>query len=84
MSTVKVLGPGCENCRRLTGLAVQALEELGLPPEVEKVTDYAAIARYGVLATPALVVGEEVVMSGRIPAPASMRQALAERLPARA
>jgi small redox-active disulfide protein 2 len=82
MPTVKVLGSGCPNCRRLTALTEQALAELGRSDHVEKVTDYAEIAAYGVLATPALVVDEEVLLAGHIPGLASLMGALAERLPA--
>ena len=80
MSTVKVLGPGCANCQRLAHLAEEALSELGRPEQVEKVTDYAQIAAYGVMSTPALVVDEQVLMAGRIPALSSLKAALAERL----
>jgi small redox-active disulfide protein 2 len=80
MSTIKVLGSGCANCRRLTKLTEEALAELGRPEPVEKVTDYAAIAAYGVMSTPALVVDEQVLTAGRIPALASLKQALADRL----
>jgi len=80
MSQVKVLGSGCANCRRLTGLTEQALAELGRPEQVEKVTDYAQIAAYGVMATPALVVDERVVMAGRIPGLDSLKATLAEQL----
>jgi small redox-active disulfide protein 2 len=80
MSTIKVLGPGCANCQRLTALTEQALKELDQPAEVEKITDYAQIAAYGVMSTPALVVDDRVVMSGRIPALASLKAVLAERL----
>lgn len=80
MSTIKVLGPGCANCQRLTTLTEQALTELEQPAELEKVTDYAQIASYGVMSTPALVVDEGVVMSGRIPALASLKAVLADRL----
>jgi small redox-active disulfide protein 2 len=80
MPTIKVLGPGCANCQRLTHLTEQALAELGRTIEVEKVTDYAAIAAYGVMSTPALVVDEQVVMAGRIPGLSSLKGTLAERL----
>lgn len=80
MPTIKVLGSGCANCRRLTDLTEQALAQLGLRIEVEKVTDYSQIAAYGVMSTPALVVDEQVVMAGRIPAISSLKEALAERL----
>ena len=82
MSTIKVLGSGCTNCQRLTTLTEQALAELGRPEQVEKVTDYAQIAAYGVMSTPALVVDEQVLMAGRIPGLSSLKDALAERLAA--
>ena len=80
MSTIKLLGSGCANCQRLTALTAQALAELGQTIEVEKVTDYTQIAAYGVMSTPALVVDEQVVMAGRIPAFSTLKDALAERL----
>jgi small redox-active disulfide protein 2 len=82
MSTIKVLGSGCANCQRLTALTEQALAELGRPEHVEKVTDYAEIAAYGVMSTPALVVDDQVLITGRIPAIGSLKDALAERLAA--
>ena len=82
MSTIKVLGPGCNNCRRLTSLTEQALADLGRPEHVEKVTDYAEIAAYGVMSTPALVVDDQVLMAGRIPGLDSLKEALADRLAA--
>jgi small redox-active disulfide protein 2 len=80
MPTFKVLGSGCANCQRLTKLTEQALSELGVEAQVEKVTDYAAIAAYGVMSTPALVVDEQVVMAGRIPGLSSLKETLTERL----
>jgi small redox-active disulfide protein 2 len=79
MSSIKVLGSGCSNCKRLTDLTEQALRELGRSEKVEKVTDDAEIAAYGVMATPAIVVDEQVLMAGRIPRLTSLRDALAER-----
>ena len=84
MSTIKVLGSGCANCQRLTALAEQALAELGRPEQVEKVTDYAQIAAYGVMSTPALVVDEQVLMAGRIPGLSSLKDLLEDRLAATA
>ena len=81
-SMIKILGSGCANCQRLTHLAEQAVAELGLDAEVVKVTDYGEIAAYGVMSTPALVLDEQVVMAGRIPGLASLKQTLAEHLSA--
>jgi small redox-active disulfide protein 2 len=66
---VKVLGPGCANCRALEKNTRAALADLGIEATVEEVTDYGAIAGYGVMRTPGLVVDEEVVVSGRVPKP---------------
>ncbi len=64
---IKVLGPGCANCKRLEERTREAVADLGLDAEIEKVTDYADIAGYGVMKTPGLVVDERLVVSGRVP-----------------
>jgi small redox-active disulfide protein 2 len=64
---VKILGPGCANCQRLEARTREALADLGLDATVEKITDYGAIASYGVMRTPGLVVDDRVVVSGRVP-----------------
>jgi small redox-active disulfide protein 2 len=66
---IKVLGPGCRNCRRLEQNTVAALDELGLQAQIEKVTDYAEIAGYGVMKTPGLVIDDEVVLTGTVATP---------------
>jgi small redox-active disulfide protein 2 len=76
---VKVLGSGCANCRRLTENVQLALQAAGMTAEVEKVEDYAAIAGYGVMATPALVVDEVVLVSGRVPSPSQIEALLRGR-----
>lgn len=77
---IKVLGPGCRNCQNLERNTQAALASLGLDASVEKVTDYAEIAGYGVLRTPGLVVDEEVVASGRVPKPEEIADLLRERV----
>lgn len=67
MVTVKILGPGCANCKKLEAVAREAATALGLECEIDKVTDYVAIMAHSVLSTPALVVDGKVVCSGRIP-----------------
>ncbi len=68
MIQVKVLGSGCPNCKRLEAETRAALDEAGIGYELTKVTEYADIASYGVLSTPALVMNEQVVSYGKIPA----------------
>ena len=74
---IKILGPGCANCVRLEQVAKEAVAELGLTATVEKVTDYADIAAYGIMRTPGLVVDEQVVISGRVPTKAQVKELLA-------
>ena len=80
---VKILGPGCKNCQKLEEATREALAGLGIEATVEKVTDYAAIAAYGVMKTPGLVVDDEVVVTGRVPTAAHLRELLAARTASR-
>jgi small redox-active disulfide protein 2 len=64
---IEVLGPGCDNCKRLEANAREAVMMAGVEAEIIKVTDYAEIAAHGVLSTPGLVIDGKVVSAGRIP-----------------
>ena len=73
---IKVLGPGCTNCRTLERLTREAVAALGLQATIDKVEDYPTIVAYGVMSTPALVIDEQVVLSGRVPTPTRLRELL--------
>lgn len=82
MLTIKILGPGCDNCKRLEALSRQAVANMGLEAEVIKVTERPAIQAYNILATPGLVINEKVVSAGRIPTEAEISTFLADALEA--
>lgn len=63
---IKVLGTGCASCRTLESHTRKAVEELESPAEVIKVDDIMKIIEYHVIRTPALVIDEKVVMSGKV------------------
>ena len=67
MKQIKILGTGCPNCKRLEALVRDTVCQLELEAQIDKVTDMADIASWGLLATPGLVVDGRVVSSGRIP-----------------
>jgi small redox-active disulfide protein 2 len=72
MLVVKVLGSGCANCHKVEAVARQAVAGLGLQAQIEKVTEYAEIHKYPILATPGLVINEKLVSAGRIPTEAEV------------
>lgn len=64
---IKILGPGCKNCAALETATREAITSLGLDAHIDKVTDFADIAAYGVMSTPGLVVNGKVLIAGRVP-----------------
>jgi small redox-active disulfide protein 2 len=67
MTKIQILGSGCAKCRQLTAITEQAVQDLGLQYELEKVTDVTRYADFGVMFTPALVVDGIVKLSGKVP-----------------
>ena len=72
MLTIKVLGSGCANCKKLEAITHEALSKLGVEAQVLKVTEYADIMKYNILSTPGLVIDEKLVSAGRVPSEAEV------------
>ncbi|WP_421920256.1 thioredoxin family protein [Marinifilum sp.] len=71
---IKVLGPGCKKCGTLTEATKKAVEELAIDAKVEKIDDMVKILSYGVMSTPALVINEKVVVSGKVPSVSEIKE----------
>jgi small redox-active disulfide protein 2 len=80
MLSIKILGSGCANCKKLELLTRQAVEGLSIDAEVIKVTDYADIMAYNIMSTPGLVINEKLVCGGRIPSLAEITSYLTNAL----
>jgi small redox-active disulfide protein 2 len=73
---IKVLGSGCMNCQTLHKRTEEVLRELHIDAEIEKVQDYQAIAAYGIMKTPGLVIDEKVVVAGFVPPVEKLKEIL--------
>jgi small redox-active disulfide protein 2 len=67
MKDVKILGPGCSRCQTTADMVKAEAERLGIDVHVEKVTDYAEIAKFGIASTPGIVIDGKVVHAGGLP-----------------
>jgi len=78
---VKVLGPGCPNCKKMMDMALQAVSDLGVDATVDYVQDMAGIMKY-VMTTPGLVVDGKVKHAGRpLPSQEKVKQMIREEMP---
>ena len=63
---IEGVGPGCPRCQALEANVKEAVKELGIDAEVEKVTDVAKITAYGIMSTPGVVVDGKVKGFGKL------------------
>ncbi len=78
MKLIQVLGPGCQKCKQLAERVENAVNELGLACQVEKVEDIAEIVEFGVMMTPALAVDGKTLVSGKVPSVEEIKKLLSE------
>jgi small redox-active disulfide protein 2 len=72
INNVKIVGADCANCMRLEAIPRKAVTAVGVPVEVEKVTDYAEIMQWPILSTPALPINNKLVSARRTPTEAEI------------
>lgn len=63
---IKVLGGGCCKCEGLLANVKEAVEHAGVNADIEYITDFATIASYGIMSTPALMVNDKIVSMGKV------------------
>jgi len=77
---IKVLGAGCANCNKLEQMTIEVLAELNEKADIGHVKDFKAIASYGVMRTPALVVNGQVKFSGLVPSKDKLKEVITSEL----
>lgn len=75
---IKILGTGCSKCKTLEKLTREVVEQNGFNANITKVEDITDIMKYGIMATPALVVNEKVEIKGRVPSSDEIKQVLSK------
>ena len=73
---IKILGSGCSRCESLEKITREAVEEMQLDATIEKVGDIEEILKYSVMCTPALVINEKVILSGKVPVMSELKSLL--------
>ena len=66
MKNIKVLGPGCPKCKTIYNNVLEAVKQLGIDVQVEKIEDIVEIMKYDVITTPVLVIDDVIKIKGRV------------------
>ena len=77
---IKVIGPGCKNCKNLLELARQAVKETGIESEIIYLTDMADIMKTGIMQTPGLMINDKIKTVGRVPGLKEIKQFISEEM----
>lgn len=70
---IQVLGAGCPKCHETEMLVREIIVETGVAAEVQKVSDFAEMAKLCVFATPAVVLDGAIKCSGKVPSKKELR-----------
>lgn len=77
---IKILGPGCPRCKALERAVFTACAELDFAADISKEEDITKMMEYGIIHTPALVINEKVVLSGRVPSANELKEILTKNI----
>jgi small redox-active disulfide protein 2 len=76
---IQILGTGCPKCKRTYENTEQAVKDLGVCADLEKVEDLKAIMSFGIMVTPALAIDGEVKAAGKIPSVDEVKKLITEK-----
>ena len=76
---IQILGTGCPKCKKTYENAEQAIKDLDICADLEKVEDLKAIMGFGIMVTPALAIDGEVKAAGKIPSVEEIKRFIAEK-----
>ncbi len=75
--TIKIFGPGCLGCEKLTKNVKEAVNQLNLSNvEIEKVSEIEKMAEEGIMSSPTLMVDGAIKSSGNIPSVEEIKKIL--------
>ncbi|MEO0091719.1 MAG: thioredoxin family protein [candidate division WOR-3 bacterium] len=77
---IKILGTGCPRCQEVEKRTFDALAEMNVAADVQKVTDIKKIMEYKILGTPGLVINGKVKSAGRIPSKEEIKTWIEEEI----
>jgi small redox-active disulfide protein 2 len=77
-TSIKILGPGCARCKATLEIVKKAVEQSDVQADVSKIEDLEGMIKYNILSTPAVVINEEIKISGKIPTVEEMKKLLNE------
>ncbi|MFB3850420.1 MAG: thioredoxin family protein [Acidobacteriota bacterium] len=80
MVDIKVVGPGCKNCVELENRVKRVVEEMQIEATISKISDFAEIAKSGVLMTPGLIINGKVAIQGKLPSEGIIKNYIIEAL----
>jgi small redox-active disulfide protein 2 len=75
---IEVFGPGCPKCEQLERVVKEALSELNITAEVEKVKDMGKIVEAGIMMPPGLRINGKLKSSGKVPRIEEIKQWIEE------
>ena len=77
---IKILGPGCSNCKKLLSVVQEAVKDLKADANVVYVTDMSEIMQAGIMRTPGLLINGKVKIMGRVPAIKEIKQIIKDEI----